>query len=71
MRKNVQDQYLWKNVPIPSRLWGEEVAKERQLLILWEINHRINQSKMTSGQYTVNNNYYVVSKHNYIKGNDT
>lgn len=54
--KTNSDQWLWKNVPSPSELFGQNVPLKRDLLIVWKVEYRAGYrySNQSSTTWTIN-----------------
>lgn len=69
IEKTNSDQWMWKNVPIPSTLWGQNVALARSLLSVWKVEYTTEvRYSDSNGNARYPHTYYYVSKVDYAKG---
>lgn len=63
------DNWMWKNIPVPSTLWGDNVPLSRSLLIVWRVDYTHTITRVNSSTSTQSDTLYYVSKQDYTKGN--
>lgn len=68
LEKTNADGWMWKNVPVPSTLWGDNVPLARSLLTVWRAEWRHDLTRAVSGSSSRSDTLYYVSKQDYAKG---
>lgn len=69
--------WLWKNVPVPSTLFAQNVPLTRKLLIVWKVEYRAGyqysdeSSRTWTINYWGNNALYYITTSDYAKGSST